>query len=266
MIRIPKELELSWSDVEKKIAEELRAYFFENRFKKAIIGLSGGLDSTVTSYLAHEALGSENVLAVLLPELYVTPSIDMEDAREVIENLRIDSIQIEISDVVNKFLEKYPPARKSRRAVINVKPRVRMTFLYEIANTLDGIVVGTSDRSELLLGYFTKYGDGGVDIEPIGDLYKTQVRKLGEHLGVPQRILLKKPSPGLLPDQTAEDELGFSYEVADLILFYKFDKGLSKKEIKRKVKVDERIVDAVLERVRKNAHKRIMPPIIKVRG
>ena len=231
MIKIPRELELAWRDVREKIVRGLREYFFENEFEKAVIGISGGLDSAVTAYLAEKAVGRENLLGVLLPELYVTPRLDVEDARNVVQNLGIESITIEISKIVKDFIQSYPLIDENEIAKANMKARVRMVYLYAIANSRRGTVIGTSDRSELLLGYFTKYGDGGVDIEPIGDLYKTQVRKLGEYLGVPEKILLKKSSPALLPGQTAESELGFNYEVADLVLFYRFDKGLSKEEI-----------------------------------
>ena len=263
MIRIPKELELDWSYVEKKIINELSNYASSHGIENLIVCLSGGIDSSLTAYLASRAVGKKRVIGLLLPDKHVTPEEDLKDARYIVKSLGIKSMEMEISDIVEEVIKKYPPARKNKNAFGNVKARVRPVLAYAVANCSNGMVVGTSNKTEFLLGYFTKYGDGAADILPIADLYKTQVRKLAEYLGIPKRIILKKSSPRLLPNQLAEEELGIDFETADRILFW-LEKGLSKGEIGRKTGASEKLIDYILERVEKNRHKREMPPIIKI--
>jgi NAD+ synthase len=265
-----KELDLPWKRVVKGIEKGIREYFKRAGFKKAVVGLSGGLDSTVTVYLLVRSLGKENVIAVMLPEKGVTPRADVADSMEVVRELGIKYFKMEISPVISAFTKIYPRDAKRvkgkfkyPKAYGNVKARTRMIALYKVAQTNEALVVGTSDRSELLLGYFTKWGDGGVDLEPIGSLYKTQVRGLGKYLGIPEKILRKAPSPRLLPGQMAEKELKLEYEKIDLIFYYKFDQNLSRKRIAEKLGLEKGVVDRIFERVKKVEHKRNPPPIIK---
>jgi NAD+ synthase len=216
-----------------------------------------------------DAIGNDKLIGILLPEAGITPEEDIQDAKEVIKRLGIASLYIDISPVVNAFIKSYPKVaeRVNNRLVYpnaygNLKARTRMIFLYGVAKINNGIVVGTTDKSEWFLGYFTKYGDGAVDFEPISDLYKTQVRKLGEYLKIPERIITKKSSPRLLPNQTAEGEIGVDYETIDLILYYSLERKYSRKQVVTKLKVDRNIVDRVLKMVKKNSHKRKLPPRI----
>ncbi|RLE52976.1 MAG: NAD(+) synthetase, partial [Candidatus Methanomethylicota archaeon] len=192
-----------------------------------VVGLSGGLDSTVTAYLCVNALGSESVLGLIMPDPEVTPKQDVDDAILVAERLGIKYYLIDISRIIKAFSNSIPNfSFEAKVPVGNLRARVRMCLLYYYANLEGRMVVGTGDKSELLLGYFTKYGDGGVDVLPIGDLYKTQVRMLGKYLGIPERIIKKPSSPRLWKGHLAEEELGLTYDIIDPILHLLVDEEL----------------------------------------
>lgn len=250
------ELKRCENEIEESIVRAVEA----SNSNGAVVALSGGIDSALVATLASRAV---DVYGLLLPDRSTTARSDMRDARSLAKSLGIDWELIEIGDVVEAAYAARPkrgPA-ECRLAYANVKPRVRMLLNYFAAN-LDGrIVLGTGNKSELLMGYFTKYGDGGVDVLPIGDLYKTRVRQMSRRVGVPAAILRKAPSAGLWSGQTDEGEMGISYRQLDNLLYGAFDLGLSCEEIEKRTGVDPATLARILERVRDSEHKRSPPPV-----
>ncbi len=225
-----------------------------------VLGLSGGLDSSVVLALCAEALGPERVLAVHMPDS-VTPGRESEDARLIAETFGVELRVINIDPVVKSFLAELK--LKSPRSIANLKARVRMSILYSIANEEYRLVVGTSNKSELLTGYFTKYGDGASDLAPIGDLYKTQVRLLAREMGIPDRIIGKKPSANLLPGQYDEEELGVAYELLDRVL-YAIELNIPRERIPDFAGVSDEVVERVMSLYERSRHKRVMLYIPKI--
>lgn len=229
-------------------------------FKRAVIGLSGGIDSALSCYLAAEALGPENVLAVRMP--YKTSSADSwEHAGEVIEDLGIQSLDIEITAMADPLIERFPEMSKVRKG--NAMARARMIVLYDQSEAFHGLVVGTGNKTEILLGYSTLYGDSACAINPIGDLYKTQVRQLSRDIGVPAAIVDKAPSADLWAGQTDEDELGFTYEEVDRLLYLLVDQRYKPEDLVE-AGFKESFVVQVIQRIRRNQFKRVLPPIAKL--
>lgn len=229
-------------------------------FSRGVLGLSGGIDSAVSCYLAVKALGAENVLAVRLP--YKTSSPDsLSDAMQVIKDTGVQHKTIEITSMVEPLIKQAPADAALRHG--NIMARMRMIVLYDQSEDFGGLVVGTGNKTEILLGYSTIYGDAACAINPIGDLYKTQLRQLAEHLGVPKTILDKAPSADLWAGQTDEDELGFTYEQADRLLYLLVDERYSPEEC-IEAGFDEAFVREVVRRIQRNHYKRIMPPIAKL--
>ncbi|MFQ3568453.1 MAG: NAD+ synthase [Aggregatilineales bacterium] len=227
---------------------------------RAVIGLSGGIDSAVSAYLSAEALGPENVLAVRMP--YRTSSEDsLIDADRVIDLLGLPSITIPITEMADPLFERFPEMSDMRKG--NVMARLRMTILYDQSVPWGGLVMGTSNKTEIMLGYSTIYGDSGVALQPIGDLYKTQVRALARALGVPAPIIDKPPSADLWIGQTDEDELGFTYEEVDRLLYLLVDERYTVDEAVEEG-FDRAFVEGVWRRVKGNHFKRTMPNIAKV--
>ncbi len=250
-------LEISLPDYAEETIIKFIEDFVGNR--KVVIGLSGGIDSSLTAYLSVKALGRENVLGVHLPEKNLNKK-DLEDARDVANWLGIDFRVIEIDDFIRPF-DKI--GIKDRTALGNIKVRIRMTILYSIANEEKRLVVASSNKSELLTGYFTKYGDGAGDLHPIGDLYKTQVRLLSKKIGMPEKIINKVPTAGLWEGQTDEDELGIKYDLLDKIL-YGIEQFMNDDEIANELNIDINAVKNVRERVENTRHKRVMVYIPKI--
>lgn len=252
----------NFPEIREKIVSFIRSGVEISGTKGAVIGLSGGIDSALTAYLAAEALGSKNVLGLLLPEKGITSEQDIDDAIEVAKILKIDHQVIEISQVLSTYSTVIPAFdRKNLPANGNLKARTRMCILYYHANLMNRMVIGTGNKTELLLGYFTKYGDGGVDMDPIGGLYKTQVRGLARHIGIPIQIIEKTPTAGLWSGQTDEGELGVSYEMADQILEMLVDEKKPVPEIKKKF--PPQIVERLIDRISASGHKRVPPPAIE---
>jgi NAD+ synthase len=229
-------------------------------FERAVIGLSGGVDSALSCYLAAEALGPENVLAIQMP--YETSSPEsFEHAQTVIDALGVHSLTVPITAMVNPLFERFPDAGQIRRG--NVMARVRMLILYDQSEAFRGLVVGTGNKTEILLGYTTLYGDSACALNPLGDLYKTQVRQLARALGVPEEIINKPPSADLWAGQTDEDELGFTYDEVDRLLYLLVDERYTPKEC-ISAGFGEDFVHKVVDRIRRYHFKRVLPPIAKL--
>ena len=229
-------------------------------YSRAVIGLSGGIDSALSCVLAVEALGAENVLAVRLP--YTSSSRDsLDHADLLIEQLQIPSKTIEITDMVDPLFALDPEISKLRKG--NIMARERMIVLYDQSEVFKGLVIGTSNKTEILLGYSTQFGDAASAINPLGDLYKTQIRQLSRAVSVPAPLIDKPPSADLWLGQTDEGELGFTYEQVDQVLYLMVDHRYSPQECVE-AGFDEKFVDVVLKRIRRNQFKRMQPPIAKI--
>ena len=241
----------------KKISRFLNKEVKSRNARCVVIGISGGIDSTVTAYLSAQALGADKVLGLLLPDYSVTPKIDVKHGLEISKKLNINYELIDIGKGKNHIIKNFP---RNKLAKANFLVRLRMAILYYYAATKGGIVVGTADKSELQLGYFTKYGDGGADIFPIADLYKTEVRRIARYMKIPQHIIEKRSSARLWKGQTAEGEIGVSYETIDKILYQiNFDKILKNSPIPEIVGVDQKNVRTVIEWIKNNRHKHELP-------
>ena len=223
-----------------------------------VVGLSGGVDSSVVGALCVGALGKDRVLATLMPSDF-TPKKDIEDAEALAESWQVRSSTVQISSLVKSFGTSVR-IDGTKVAKANAAARIRMAILYYYANSLGYLVAGTGDKSENLLGYFTKWGDGGSDFMPILHLYKTQVRELGAYLELPRGVVEKPASPQLWAGQRAIDEIPADYDKLDLVLHYLFDKKAPKAQAARLAGVNLEVVDKVLEMHNRSAHKRVPPP------
>jgi len=229
-------------------------------FSRAVINLSGGIDSAVSFVLACEALGSQNVMALCLP--YETSSADsLEHARLLIDQFGSSSVTIPITEMVEPLIKHDPDMSAVRKG--NIMARARMIVAYDQSEAFKGLVVGTGNKTEILLGYTTLYGDSACALNPIGDLYKTQVRQLARSLNIPDVIITKPPSADLWAGQTDEGELGFTYEAVDKLLYFLVDQRYRPEECVE-AGFEEKLVRKVVERIRKNQFKRVLPPIAKL--
>lgn len=229
-------------------------------FERGVLGMSGGIDSTLSAFIAADALGAENLLGIIMP--YETSSPDSENhAMLAAEQLGIRTERIEITPQINAYFDRFPDASRLRRA--NKMARERMTILYDHSLADSALVVGTSNKTEALLGYTTLWGDMASAVNPLGDLYKTQVRELARYMEVPQVIIDKPPSADLWEDQTDEGELGFTYAEVDRLLFHMVDLRWSPAEL-RQAEFSAELVERVVAMVRNSQYKRRMPLIAKV--
>lgn len=238
----------------------VKDYLRTSEAEGIIIGMSGGLDSSVVAALCARSAGPERIAGIHLPDRE-TPGADGIDSKTLAESFGISFNTIPIGDFVESFLTLEGTDDKVR--VGNIKARCRMIVLYHAAHSMNYIVAGSSNKSELLTGYFTKYGDGASDILPIGDLYKTQVRGLARELGIPDHIAGKKPTAGLWPGQTDEEELGITYEDLDRILLG-LELGFTAEDIVERTELDTSKVGQVIERVNRTVHKRRLGLIPKL--
>ena len=229
-------------------------------FSKTLMGVSGGIDSAVSLYLSAKALGPENILALRMP--YKTSPIEtLEDAQTMIDDLGVQSMTIEITNMVDPLIKHYEDMNKVRAG--NIMARTRMIILFDQSVAFNGLVMGTSNKTEMLLGYSTIFGDSAAAIQPIGDLYKTQVRQLAKYLGVPEKVIQKAPSADLWDGQTDEGELGFTYTDVDQLLYLLVDQRY-RPETCIEEGFDRVFVEKVVRRVQTNHFKRVMPPIAKL--
>jgi len=254
--KIKLNMELTEKILVNFIREEVRSAGFE----KVVLGLSGGIDSAIVAFLAVKALGPENVLGIMMP--YKSSSREsLEDAQRVVEATGMRVKKIEITDMLDAYFVKEPDISDLRKG--NKMARERMTILYDYSAKEKSLVLGTSNKTEILLGYSTQWGDSASAINPIGDLLKTQVWELSEYMGVPKEVIEKKPSADLWEGQSDEDELGFSYFLADEIINLLVDERYTKEEI-LEIGYSEKTVDSILWRIKTNQYKRKLPLIAKI--
>ena len=258
-------LDLRFSDDELETVRERLAGFIEDVVadagaEGAVLGLSGGIDSTTTAYLAVEALGTDGLHGLVMPSEVNDPDT-MSDAERVASELGIEYDVLEIQPIAEEFFETVPEATESRMAMGNVYVRTRAVLNYFVANAENRVVLGTGNRSEAMAGYFTKYGDQAVDCNPIGGLYKQQVRQLASSLGVADDLVAQTPTTGMWVGQTDEEEMGLSYDTLDAILALHIDGPLSAAATVRLLDgVDHDDIDRVESLVTASEHKRSMPP------
>lgn len=257
-------LKLDLPSVENRIKQFIKDYVKKCGAEGVVLGVSGGLDSSATAALASLSLGGHKVLGIAMPEEETYDVAAIQHTRLLAEKFEFNLHVVDISSTLKACFQSLPiydAADKIGKG--NVKARIRMVYLYYYANKLNRLVCGASDKSEIMVGYFTKWGDGAADISPIMDLYKTQVRQLAPHIGVPAEIVAKPSSPGLWPNQLAEKELGIKYETLDLILFG-LEHFMKSNEIAEQLKLPTKLVADIKRRWLATEHKRQVPLTTKL--
>ena len=256
---MPAVLEIDFSEAQTRICRFIKEYVQNAGAKGIVLGLSGGVDSSTIAALSSLAIGGENVLGLMMPEKETFNQKDVDDAKSVAELFHLETQVCDLTKVIEAFYKDIPAFdTQDRLCKGNIKARTRMIYLYYYANKQNRIVCGSSDKSETLLGYFTKWGDAAADIAPILDLYKTQVRKLALQMGIPKELALKPSTPGLWPNQLAETELGIKYDTLDLIL-YGLERFMSPLDIAEQLGVETALVERLKSRWLSNEHKRRLP-------
>lgn len=251
-------LDLDWAEVDQRLCRFIKDYVKKAGAEGVVLGLSGGVDSSTIAALSARALGGRNVLGLTLFEAETRRSEDVLHAELIVKTFQLKSEAVDITRTLEAFNHSAPVFDSADRLNNgNVKARMRMVYVYYYANRLRLIVCGSSDKSETMMGYFTKWGDVAADISPIMDLYKTQVRSLARYIGVPEDIVEKPSSPALWPNQFAEEELGIRYEQLDLILFG-LERFMKPEEIAARLRVKKSLVEAIKRRWLSAEHKRRM--------
>jgi len=257
---LPPELAIDTDIARRVIAEFIRGQLRQAGFERAVLGLSGGIDSALVAYLVAEAIGAEKLLCVLMP-YRSSAAASRGDAEEVVRRLGCASELVDITPMVDGYFGPDTDASALRRG--NFMARMRMSVLYDQSVTWGGLVVGTGNKTESLIGYTTVFGDSACAFNPIGDLYKSQVRQMAAAIGVPDSIIAKAPSADLWPDQTDEDEGGFSYPQLDRLLFWRIDKRRSIDEVVA-LGFERSLVERIDRMVAGAEFKRQVPPIAKL--
>ena len=260
LFELPAELAIDTDIARRVIGQFIRGQLRQAGFERAVLGLSGGIDSALVAYLTAEAIGADKLLCVLMPYQTSSPA-SRADAEEVVQRLGTASEVVDISPMVDPFFASEPDAAAVRRG--NFMARQRMAVLYDRSATWGGLVVGTGNKTESLIGYTTLFGDSACAFNPIGDLYKSQVRQIAAAMGVPEQIITKAPSADLWPGQTDETEADFSYPVLDRLLFWRIDKRRSIDEMVQ-LGFDRALVERVDRMVATSEFKRQVPPIAKL--
>lgn len=258
------QLAINAAATQAKVAE-----FIKNALKNAhqdgvVVAVSGGIDSAVALAASTRALGPQRVTAITLPERDITPQADVDDVMRLCEDFGVTCERLEITPMLHVMRENIPGFDQNNRVAYgNMKARLRMLLAYYYANTRHAMVMGTSNKTELYLGYYTKYGDGGVDVMPFADLYKCQIRALGRYLGVPQSITEKPASARLWAGQDTEKDIGLPYDSMDLIVHTHL-LGWDPAKIAAETGVEQRSVEGIIARITANEHKRRPPAILRL--
>ena len=254
-------LDLNLKEVHNELVEFLRENFKKAGFSKAVLGLSGGIDSALVAYLLRDALGKENVLAIMMPYKSSNPD-SLNHAKLVVEDLKINSKTIEITDMIDAYFKNEKEATSLRMG--NKMARERMSILFDYSSKENALVVGTSNKTEIYLGYSTQFGDAACALNPIGDLYKTNIWDLSRYLKIPNELIEKKPSADLWEGQTDEQEMGLTYKEADQVLYRMLEENKTVKEILAEG-FSKDLVDNILKRMNRSEYKRRMPLIAKIK-
>ena len=254
-------LDLNLKEVHNELVEFLRESFKKAGFSKAVLGLSGGIDSALVAYLLRDALGKENVLAIMMP--YKSSNLDsLNHAKLVVEDLGINSKTIEITDMIDAYFKNEKEATSLRMG--NKMARERMSILFDYSSKENALVVGTSNKTEIYLGYSTQFGDSACALNPIGDLYKTNIWDLSRYLKIPNELIEKKPSADLWEGQTDEQEMGLTYKEADQVLYRMLEENKKVEEVLAEG-FNEDLVDNIVRRINRSEYKRRMPLIAKIK-
>ena len=254
-------LDLNLKEVHNELVEFLRENFKKAGFSKAVLGLSGGIDSALVAYLLRDALGKENVLAIMMPYKSSNPD-SLNHAKLVVEDLKINAKTIEITDMIDAYFKNEKDASSLRMG--NKMARERMSILFDYSSKENALVVGTSNKTEIYLGYSTQFGDSACALNPIGDLYKTNIWDLSRYLKIPNELIEKKPSADLWEGQTDEQEMGLTYKEADQVLYRMLEENKTVKEILAEG-FSKDLVDNILKRMNRSEYKRRMPLIAKIK-
>ena len=261
-LKIPDGLRIDPERLAHHLERFIKKELERTGFTRLVLGISGGIDSTVVAYLSAAAIGPANVTGVVLPYAHSTPE-NIKDAEMVISRLGLNRRTVDITPMVEAYFKDHPTDDRTRRG--NKMARERMSVLYDISAELGALVIGTSNKSEILMGYGTLFGDLACALNPLGNLYKTQLRQLAEYLGVPPRILGKAPSADLWAGQTDEGELGLTYEKLDTLLYHMIDRRLDNRKLE-KLGFGHDLIDHVRDKIARNEFKGHQPRIAELPG